>query len=189
MMEASKAIKQYALLIEKFNKRINLISRKDIQNLWARHIDDAILSHQEYLNNYRLPDGYSIYDLGSGNGIPGFVWAILSPKNDFYLVDTDERKCEFLKYAASSLKITNIEVLCQDFNTIKPSEDSAFLCRGLMSIEEFIVKDNVFYNKQGFFVKGSTWNTEIGSIALSHFDSKDYSLADQTTRSLVKYSP
>lgn len=180
---------EYQNLIIKFNKKINLISRKDIDNLTIRHIDDGILSHSAYASNYRVSPEYSFYDLGSGNGIPGMIWAILEPQNKFYLIDTDERKCEFLKYVAQKLDLTNVLVKIQDFNTIRPDNSSIFLNRGLMSIEDFLVPDNVFTGFKGFFVKGSTWNTEIGDIQATHFESSDYPLKDGSTRSLVFYKP
>lgn len=182
-----KLIDDYAQLIEKFNKKINLISRKDIQNLWSRHINDGVLSHSEYLNNYGLPDEYSFYDLGSGNGIPGVIWAILSLNHKFYLVDTDERKCEFLKYVASKLKLSNVEVLNTEFSAVTPKTPSVFLSRGLMSISEFLNSPSPFAGSKGFFIKGSTWNTEIGEYSPSCFAYSDYSLDETTQRALVFY--
>ncbi|MCO5112768.1 MAG: class I SAM-dependent methyltransferase [Bdellovibrionaceae bacterium] len=180
-------VKEFASLIEKFNKKINLVSRKDIANLWSRHIEDGLRSHNEYLNNYRLPDEYSFYDLGSGNGIPGMIWAILSPSNLFFLVDTDERKCEFLKYASTKLELNNVVILNQDFAAITPPLPYVFLSRGLMSIQEFLSSESKFNESPGFFIKGSTWNNEIGHIPAHYFAYSDYSLDGDTQRSLVYY--
>lgn len=182
-----KRVKEFATLLEKFNKKINLISRKDITNLWSRHIEDGLRSHREYLSNYRLPDGYSFYDLGSGNGIPGMIWAILSPEQSFFLVDTDERKCEFLKYVSSKLGLNNVTVLNQSFTVILPENPYVFLSRGLMNIQEFLEIPSNFSTSPGFFIKGSTWNTEVNEEFSKNFAYSDYSLDGDIQRSLVFY--
>lgn len=184
---SQQQVKEFASLIEKFNKKINLVSRKDIANLWSKHIEDGLRSYHEYLNNYRLPDEYSFYDLGSGNGIPGMIWAILSPGNQFFLVDTDERKCEFLKYVNTKLELNNVTILNQNFATISPTAPYIFLSRGLMSIQEFLLSESKFQESPGFFIKGSTWNNEIGHIPIHNFAYSDYSLDGDIQRSLVFY--
>lgn len=182
-----KLILDYAELLKKFNPTINLLSRKDMDNLMTRHIDDAVLSLLALVNTKGISFEYPIYDLGSGNGIPGVVWAILSPEIKFYLVDTDERKCEFLKITASRLKLGNIEVLNTDFKGISPGDNSRFLCRGLISINSFFAIESVFNELEGYFIKGSTWNTEITPLNPQLFTGLDYKLTDGTERSLVIY--
>lgn len=180
-------IQEFTELIRKFNRKINLVSRKDMDNLVTRHIDDGVLSHAEYLDSFRLPDGYSMYDLGSGNGIPGVIWAALSPDINFYLVDTDERKAEFLKYVVSKLGLSNVKVLNSSYQSLELEEKCVFLCRGLTSIEEFLIESNPFFERNGFFIKGSTWNNEVGHLDTNNFRYSDYSLSDGTRRSLVYY--
>lgn len=176
---------QYADLLKKFNKSINLISRKDMDRLFERHIDDGVLSHHAYLNNTRVSSEYPIYDLGSGNGVPGFIWAILCPDKTFYLVDTDERKCEFLKTAANRLDMANLKVINSSFYELKPEPKAEYLCRGLMSISDFFKDDNPFYFLEGYFIKGSTWNIEAKDIIKKTFQPYEYPLNDGTPRFLV----
>ncbi|MEQ1723025.1 MAG: RsmG family class I SAM-dependent methyltransferase, partial [Pseudobdellovibrio sp.] len=93
-------LKKYWLELQKFNKVVNLISQKTMLNADAVHFADSIKASQTVRkkankNNY-------LYDLGSGNGFPGLVYAILYPDQKMILMDSDERKCEFLKHMADS---------------------------------------------------------------------------------------
>ena len=183
----SNQITGYAELLKKFNPAINLLSRKDMDNLMTRHIDDGIFSHKSLSAFERLSSEYPVYDLGSGNGIPGVIWAILSPETKFILVDTDERKCEFLKTAASRLGISNVTVDCVDFKSIQPTQNSLFLCRGLTALESFFSENSAFNNHKGYFIKGSTWNIELGQLKPEFFTGLPYKLKDGTERALVIY--
>lgn len=90
--ESFEKLKAYHALLLKWQKAINLISPKTIQDSWQRHfIDSAQLA--EY-----IPDSVkTIADLGSGAGFPGLVLAIMRPDLGVHLVESDERKAQFLR--------------------------------------------------------------------------------------------
>ena len=84
----------YAALLEKWQGSINLVSRKSLNDLWRRHMLDSaqILTH--------IPAGEGpVLDLGSGAGFPVLVLAVLGTP-DVHLVESDARKCAFLREAA-----------------------------------------------------------------------------------------
>lgn len=89
-------LEAYAALLVKWNRRINLVSRRSLDDLWRRHMLDSIQLYQFYEN-----DGISApwLDLGSGAGFPGLVLAIAGARN-VQLVESDSRKCAFLREAA-----------------------------------------------------------------------------------------
>lgn len=92
--ETLERLERYAALLVRWNSTINLISRKDISQLWDRHILDAL----QLLP--LLPDTLgSAIDLGSGGGLPGLVLAIATDRH-FHLVESDQRKAAFLREAA-----------------------------------------------------------------------------------------
>lgn len=90
--ETFEKIKQYQILTEKWQKSINLIGRGTISDIWNRHfVDSAQLLPL-------LPEGGgTLIDIGSGGGFPGLVLAMLAPDWDIHLVESDSRKCSFLR--------------------------------------------------------------------------------------------
>jgi 16S rRNA (guanine(527)-N(7))-methyltransferase RsmG len=84
----------YLRLLEKWQPRINLVGRGSLGDPWRRHmLDSAQLVHL-------LPEQASvIVDIGSGAGFPGLVIAIIADR-PVHLVDSDARKCAFLREAA-----------------------------------------------------------------------------------------
>ena len=85
----------YHALLLKWNKAINLVSPKTIDQAWHRHfIDSAQLLPL-------IPPEAKIYaDLGCGGGFPGLVLAIMHPDLEVHLVESDERKCQFMRTVA-----------------------------------------------------------------------------------------
>lgn len=85
-------IETYAALLVKWNKAINLVSPKTINECWHRHLIDSA-----QVEKY-IPEGTKIYaDLGCGGGFPGLVIALMRPDLETHLVESDERKCQFMR--------------------------------------------------------------------------------------------
>lgn len=82
----------YHALVLKWQKAINLVAPSTLNDLKTRHFDDS-------LQMAALIGGQSkiLYDLGSGAGFPGAVIAIAKPELQVTLIESDQRKCEFLK--------------------------------------------------------------------------------------------
>lgn len=88
----------YAALLEKWNRRINLVGRDTLDDLWRRHFLD---SAQLLALLPAAPEGRPrvIADLGSGAGFPGLVLALLGA-GELHLIESDLKKCAFLREAA-----------------------------------------------------------------------------------------
>ena len=92
--ETRARLDSFGELLLRWNRTINLISRKDEAVLWDRHIQDAL----QLLP--LMPVGVSVaIDLGSGAGFPGLVLAIASGCH-FHLIESDQRKAAFLREAS-----------------------------------------------------------------------------------------
>lgn len=88
--ETQSKLKEFLLLFEKWNSKINLVSKGE--DFWNRHIIDSV-----QLMKY-VPHETILVDVGSGGGFPGIILSICGIKN-VHLVDSDRRKCQFLEEA------------------------------------------------------------------------------------------
>ena len=86
----------YDLLI-KWQRRLNLISHKTINEIWDRHILDSA-----QLCSFLPEKPCCILDVGSGAGLPGIVLSILTD-HEIHLVESDQKKCAFLRTALSRI--------------------------------------------------------------------------------------
>jgi 16S rRNA (guanine527-N7)-methyltransferase len=103
-------LEAFAELLGKWNRHFNLLSRRDLERLWARHVLDS-LSVADLLRGATV-------DIGSGGGFPGVPLAVARPDLTFVLVDRHQRKCRFLEQVAGTLDLANVDVRCADIATL-----------------------------------------------------------------------
>ena len=102
-----KKIKQFSKLQDLYNDwnaQINVISRKDMDNLYIKHVLHS-LSIAKVID---FVDGSKILDVGTGGGFPGIPLAILFPKVEFLLVDSIGKKIKVVNGVKDSLGLTNL---------------------------------------------------------------------------------
>jgi 16S rRNA (guanine527-N7)-methyltransferase len=101
---------QFAALQEIYaywNERINVVSRKDMENLYERHV----LHSLGIAKMIQFRDNSSILDVGTGGGFPGIPLAIMFPSSNFVLVDSIGKKITVVKAVAEALGLKNVEAL------------------------------------------------------------------------------
>ena len=182
-------IKEYAKLIKKFNPVLNLISPKDIHAVETKHISDAEESFRIFMDIFEQPNGYSVFDLGSGNGTPGIVWAILNPRIQHTMVEIDQRKAEFIRHCIRELAIPNASVGSRDFKTVEYPDNTVITARAFMNLNKLFEKDSIALGYPCFLLKGSTWNNELDGIEDLDLRAYPYKLKDGTQRTLIQYTP
>jgi 16S rRNA (guanine527-N7)-methyltransferase len=96
--------KLFALYSE-WNEKINVISRKDIENLYINHV----LHSLGIAKVCTFKPGASILDVGTGGGFPGIPLAILFPQANFHLVDSIGKKITVVKNVADGLGLKNVK--------------------------------------------------------------------------------
>ncbi len=107
---SSKQKEQFARLgplYAEWNERINVISRKDIEALYLRHVLHSlgIAKVQPFL------PGSRVLDIGTGGGFPGIPLAILFPETEFVLVDSIGKKIKVVSEVARELGLENVEAI------------------------------------------------------------------------------
>lgn len=152
----------YSELI-RFNRHVNLISKHTELDADISHFLDSVLGGQIVLKDSKAD---VIYDIGSGNGLPGLVMAVLDPKRKFILVESDQRKCEFLKSCASRLELSNVTVNPVRLESLPDNSIQAGVSRGFASISKSVLVSRKCFAKGGsyYHFKGSGWVREVAQI-------------------------
>lgn len=152
--ETAEKLKLYADLLVKWQSKINLVGPATIPDLWRRHFLDSAQMAKH------LPDG-PILDLGSGAGFPGLVLAVMG-KGPVHLVESDARKCAFLREAA---RITGAQAVIhnQRIESLKPFPVVAVTARALASLEKLLSMAENFLSTetQCLFLKGRNCEDEL----------------------------
>ncbi|MBQ0050264.1 MAG: 16S rRNA (guanine(527)-N(7))-methyltransferase RsmG [Bacteroidales bacterium] len=110
---------QLGPLYREWNEKINVISRKDIDNLFEHHVLHSLGIAQVI----RFKPGSKVIDLGCGGGFPGIPLAIMFPDTHFLLVDSVRKKTTVCQEVASTLGLKNVEVRWTRAEEVKEKVD------------------------------------------------------------------
>ena len=94
-------------LYKDWNQKINVVSRKDVDELMFRHVLHS-LAIAKYIG---LPDDSQVIDIGTGGGFPGIPLAILFPKVKFTLLDSTAKKLKVIHEVVEQLKLENVRTV------------------------------------------------------------------------------
>ena len=131
-------------LFKKWNNRVNLISRRDIDFLFERHICYS-LAITLY---FKFKPKTKILDVGTGGGFPGIPLAIFFPNVDFTLIDRTHKKIKIIDLIKEDLKIKNVKTKIGDVKNLKSKFDFV-IGRAVTKMEKFVplVKKNILTQK------------------------------------------
>ena len=164
--ETTARLAAYRDLLLRWNTRINLISAETANEIDLRHIADCAQLQP------LLPQDGPIADLGSGAGLPGLVLAILEPKREIHLVESDKRKAAFLVEASAQLKLPMVRMHACRAENAKLPPLSAITARALAPLMALLPYAVDFLAPSGVavFPKGKTAEKELTEAALGwHF--------------------
>lgn len=157
------ALKQ---LYTEWNEKINVISRKDINNFYEHHV----LHSLAIATQFEFKKGAEIIDLGCGGGFPGVPLAIFFPETQFYLVDSINKKLKVANEIATAIGLQNITTQHTRAEEIKNRKFDLVVSRAVAPL-----KDLWFWSKP-LLKKGGSPNGLIclkgGDLATEIFESK-----------------
>ncbi|MEO1556570.1 MAG: 16S rRNA (guanine(527)-N(7))-methyltransferase RsmG [Pseudomonadota bacterium] len=164
--ETIDQLNAYVSLLQKWNPKINLVSKSQVHDLWHRHIWDSaqIWPH--------LCDTAHHIDLGSGGGLPGLVLAVFckqhSPSVQVSLVESDIRKAVFLRTVARELSL-NVRVHDKRHQFVPPAHAASMTARALSSLSELLgaAERHLAFDGVAVFPKGQSWREEVEAARAS----------------------
>jgi 16S rRNA (guanine527-N7)-methyltransferase len=106
--DQGELLKRFAASLLEWNAKINLISRRDEENIWTAHI----LHSLSLLVMVKIPTGAQLLDLGSGGGLPGIPLAIARPDLQVVLLDSIAKKVRAVEEIVRDLQLRNVDGLC-----------------------------------------------------------------------------
>ena len=152
----------YINLLLQQNRTLNLTAIIDPLEAVTKHLLDSLSVAQD------VPSG-KVVDIGSGGGCPGIPLAIVRPENQFILVESKNKKANFLNTTIQALKLKNTKVICQRAENVELTKKAdAIVCRALGSIPYFISVAGHMLKKQGrlLAMKGKIPHSELSKIPL-----------------------
>ncbi len=137
--QQEKFVRLKELYIE-WNAKINVISRKDIESLYERHVLHSLGIAK--VHNF-LPNS-KVMDVGTGGGFPGVPLAILFPEVEFYLIDVIAKKIRVVNEVVQALELTNVKAEQRRAGTFDDRFDF-IISRAVTNMPDFVkwVKKNV----------------------------------------------
>jgi 16S rRNA (guanine527-N7)-methyltransferase len=127
-------LQQFGALNEQYkdwNQRINVISRKDIDSIYEKHV----LHSLAVAKFFQFADSTELLDLGTGGGFPGIPLAILFPNCSFLLIDSIGKKIKVVEAISSALGLKNIEALPIRVEELRKRKFDFVLTRAVASLE------------------------------------------------------
>lgn len=154
-------------LYNQWNAAINVISRKDIEHLYERHV----LHSLGIAKVIRFSAGSQILDVGTGGGFPGIPLAILYPDVDFHLVDSVGKKIKVVNAVAEALDLKNVTTEKCRAEELTGKYDF-ILSRAVASLSEFTgwTKKNIARTSRNplhngiLFLKGGDLTPELREV-------------------------
>jgi len=186
------------ILYKEWNAQINVISRKDIDELYIKHVlhSLAIAKVQPFKPNAK------ILDIGTGGGFPGIPLAILFPETNFTLVDSIGKKIKVVNEVAKSLQLKNITTVHTRAEKINDTFDF-IVSRAVTNMNDFVkwtknkvakknnheLKNGILYLKGGDLTEELINYPKATQYSISNFFDEEFFETKKVVHLPIKYRP
>lgn len=159
--ETLHRLTEFEALVRKWNPVINLVSRSTLDAIWDRHFRDSAQVFLVAGEEFR-----KWVDLGSGGGFPGTIAAILArekvPDGNFVCIESDIRKCEFLRTVGRALDLS-LTVFSRRIEDTPPQNGDIVSARALAPLSNLLAyaQRHLATDGSALFLKGKSWQQEV----------------------------
>jgi len=194
-------IEQFTLLKQLYkdwNAQINVISRKDINELYIKHVlhSLAIAKVQPFKPNAK------ILDIGTGGGFPGIPLAILFPETNFTLVDSIGKKIKVVDEVAKAIQLKNVTAIHTRAEKIDDTFDF-IVSRAVTNMNDFVkwtknkvakknnheLKNGILYLKGGDLTQELSNFPKVTTYTISDFFDEEFFETKKVVHLPIKYRP
>jgi 16S rRNA (guanine527-N7)-methyltransferase len=143
---AQHALLSFLALLKRWNKVYNLTAIKGDDNMLTRHLLDS-------LSVVTAIKGSRLIDIGTGAGLPGIPIAITNPHIQVTLLDSNAKRCRFLRQVQAQLKLDNVSIVQKRVEEYQPAEKfDNLLSRAFSSLHSFISSSAHLLAEDGQFI-------------------------------------
>ncbi|WP_435624919.1 16S rRNA (guanine(527)-N(7))-methyltransferase RsmG [Flagellimonas sp.] len=180
--EQKRQLKELEALYQDWNMKINVVSRKDIDELYLRHVLHSLgIAKIQSFN-----EGSEILDVGTGGGFPGIPLAILFPETQFTLVDAIGKKIKVVQEVIDGLQLENVRAIHSRVEDLDGQYDF-IVSRAVAAMPTFVhwtkgkIKKNSTHERRNgiLYLKGGDLSEELKEYATAQtFDLKEHFTED-----------
>ncbi len=158
--DATTRLLDYLALLAKWNRTHNLTAVRDPAEMVTRHLLDS-LAVVPYVRGPRVAD------LGSGGGLPGIPLACALPACEFVLIESRDKKCQFLRHATAALGLGNVQVARSRIEEYRPQgKFDTLVARALADLPTLLQVSEHLWGPGGRFLamKGTRPDAELARL-------------------------
>lgn len=164
--------KEFLVKCEEFKKTLQHWGK--VHNLSAE-LEDQKIENNIYDSIYVLnfiKDYSTVADIGTGAGYPGLILAMARPNIKFYLIEPRAKRVAFLNFIKNSLKLNNVEILCNRVEYVKDIKVDLITSRAVTNTSLLLdlTKDISDENTSYLFYKGSMLESELEEAKIHNYE-------------------
>jgi len=157
---------RYVDQMARWNRTYNLTAIRDPHQMLVQHVFDSLAVVQPLDRALAAQPSATLYDIGSGGGLPGAILAILRPDWQVSCVDAVEKKTAFVRQMGGALAAPNLRALHARVEALQPAGCDVVISRAFASLEDFAALAGRHVREEGHLVamKGKTPQEEIDAL-------------------------
>ncbi|MGL5591494.1 MAG: 16S rRNA (guanine(527)-N(7))-methyltransferase RsmG [Mycoplasmoidaceae bacterium] len=152
-------IELYKEILIENNKQYNLTRLEEENKIYLNYFFESIIVYKDILENKNL----KLLDIGSGSGIPGILIKIFYPKINVTIIESNNKKCEFMKSLISELDLQDINVICKRAEILNVEERETFdyvTSRAVASLKALIEISVPYLKVNGLLIEPKSTNLD-----------------------------